>query len=114
MSGGKGGILGLAFYFSTAVVGRSCGNVGIAQRFPGAVGGRGKPASGFPLPSMPSIACHFRSAVRSCGFLKLEAGKELPLCFLHLDGGSGIGLTSGLPLEIIQGDIVPPKPGHAR
>ena len=60
------------------------------------------------------IARHFRSAVRSCSFLKLEAGKELPLCFLHLDGGSGTGLTSGLPVEIIQGDIVPQKPGHAR
>ena len=58
-------------------------------------------------------ARHFRSAVRSCSFLKLEAGKELPLCFLHLDGGSGTGLTSGLPVEIIQGDIVPQKPGHA-
>ena len=45
--GGKVGRPVLAFHFPTAR--RGCGNVGIAQRFPKAVGAEGKPVFGFPF-----------------------------------------------------------------
>src|SRR4030088_2244829 len=42
----ESGNLLLVFHFSTRS--RGCGNVGIAQRFPRAVGNEGKPGFGFP------------------------------------------------------------------
>lgn len=88
-------VLLLDFHFPTAVASRGCGDVGITQRFPTAVGSEEKLAFVSPL----STARHFRSPFSSCDFLLLKAGKEFTLGFLHFDGGSGIGLESGLPFE---------------
>src|ERR1700678_2612681 len=81
------------------------------QRFPRARGQRWKTCFWFSSLSTPR---HFRSPVVSCDSLLLEAGKKVPLRFLHAQSGAGVSLFSGTKFEFFRRDLFAQVSGHAR